>query len=116
MASVPVARYTKPGDDTRGSNNVPVNFNNPKSAYLRPPKNRPGPVPVNRFFQIGITNNTYESCFDPRDAKSAVSGGVTNGGYRFNVAQKAQVMSYQNAMNTRGYAPGQAIVTGNTIG
>lgn len=112
--SVPVNRYTYPGDDTRGSDYVRVIY--PTYESVASVFNRPGPVPVNRFNQIGITNNNALSCHDPREAKSAVCAGIENGDYRFNVREEAQIKSYQSSVNSTGFQPGRAIITGVNVG
>ncbi len=108
--SVPQNRVTVPGDETMGSNQVRVIYGGLTSVATV--FNQPGPVPVNRFKQIGITNVNALSCHDPRDAKSAVSGGFDFGSYRFNVKKEEQIRSYQSGYNTAGYQPGRPIVTG----
>jgi len=108
--SVPRSRHTIPGDETLGSNQVKVLYGGLTSVATV--VRRPGPIPVNRFKQMGQTNINALSCHDARDAKSAVSGGVEFGSYRFNVAQKEQVRSYQSSRNTSGYQPGRPMMTG----
>ena len=76
-------------------------------------KNRPGPVPVNRFTQIGITDVNALSCKDVRLGKSRVTMGSPFGGYRANVAQKAQERSYQSSSKNLSYKPGTPLIVGS---
>jgi len=112
--SVPRNRDTIAGDDTRGSNAVRITY--PTYQSVGTVKKRAGPKPVNRFFQIGITNRNALSCHDPRDAKSAVSQGVEFGDYKMNVKQELQIRSYQSNPNTSGYMPHRPIITGVKTG
>ena len=108
--SVPRNRDVFPGDETIGSNQVRLVYGGLTSVATV--FNAPGPKPVNRFKQIGITNVNALSCHDPRDAKSAVSAGVDFGSYRLNVTKEAQIRSYQSSRNNTGFQPGRPIITG----
>ena len=108
----PQNRPIKKGDDTRNAGGQTVIDIQSTRRFNVDVKNRPGPVPVNRFTQIGITDVNALSCKDVRLGKSRVPMGSLFGGYRANVAQKAQER-YQSSSKNLSYKPGTPLIVGS---
>ncbi len=109
--SVPQNRVLTATQQTIGANQVACHYGGIES-YPLVFNREPPPTSISKFDAIGITNINALSCHDPRDDKGAVRNGEDFGGYRFNVDDKSQRISYQQSVNCHGFQKGRPIMTG----
>jgi len=114
MTFKPQDRFIVPGADERNSLGS-VRRVYADNRFHTPVFNREATKPLNRFSQIGITNNNTLNCANPNAPREDLSYGSQSRevGFRANVRQSQAQKDYQQGVNTFGYAPGRPLIVNN---
>ncbi len=115
MTFVPQDRFVVPGVDTQNSLGQSVKRVYNDNRFKVQVFNREASKPLNRFAQIGITNNNVLNCVDPNQPREDLNYGSQSRevGFKANVRQADQTREFQSGANTFGYKPGTPLIVNN---